>query len=71
MKWLIDIEGVNLDATVGLKLLFLQVFGLTVMHNNHKGSHLSIGFSFLSLETSITFSIWKWSLFIRRFIDGK
>ena len=47
MKWLIDIEGVNLDSTVGLKLLFLQLFGLTVMHNNHKGSHLSIGFSFL------------------------
>jgi len=70
MSWLVDIEGVNADATVGVKILFLQMFGLTLMHNNHKGSHVSIGISMLNIELSFTFSLWSWNLFLKRFING-
>jgi len=69
MSWLFSVESINLDSTIGFKINIIQLFGFTLMHNNHKGGHLSIGVSFMNCEISITFSTWEWELFKRRFMN--
>ena len=70
MSWLIHIEGITIDNTTGLKLMFLKLFTITVLHNNHKGGHLSIGLAFLIFECTLTLSTWHWKLFATRFTNG-
>mgnify|MGYP003109456073 CR=1 FL=1 len=70
MNMLFSVESISLDSTIGFKINLIRLFGFTLMHNNHKGGHLSIGVSLMNCEISVTFSTWEWKLFKRRFLDG-
>jgi len=70
MSWLFNIEGITIDNTTGIKVMLLKLFTCTVLHNNHKGSHLSISFGFVFFELTLTFSAWSWSLIKKRFTNA-